>query len=201
MRACAPHSWCTRQRYNLMSILSQRRERGRHGFVPQHQNPRYYSKINQRRYLFLVTIALGVLLNPLNSSMISVALTRLQHVFHLNFTSVSWLISTYYLASAIAQPVMGKIADTLGRKRVFLAGLVLGRRVFSHGPVCPLVWLAYRIALDSVHRQWSHISCRHGDCSAIHHPRPGTGPRLSCRVLVWCCSVWSIHRWSAHALG
>jgi MFS family permease len=108
-----------------MSILSQRRERGRHGFVPQHQNSRYYSKINQRRYLFLVTIALGVLLNPLNSSMISVALTRLQHVFHLNFTSVSWLISTYYLASAIAQPVMGKIADTLGRKRVFLAGLVL----------------------------------------------------------------------------
>ncbi len=122
MRACAPHLWCTRQRYNLMSILSQRRERGRHGFVPQHENSRYYSKINQRRYLFLVTIALGVLLNPLNSSMISVALTRLQHVFHLNFTSVSWLISTYYLAARLPNLSWGRLPTPLDANEFFLQG-------------------------------------------------------------------------------
>ncbi len=168
--------------------------------MPQHQNSRYYSKINQNRHLFLVTIALGVLLNPLNSSMISVALTRLEHVFHLNFTSVSWLISTYYLASAIAQPVLGKIADTLGRKRVFLAGLVLVAVSSLTAPFAPSFdWLiALRLI---VVRQRGHISCRHGDCSAIHHPRPNASSRISCRVLVWCCSVWAIHRWSADTLG
>jgi MFS family permease len=93
--------------------------------VPQQGSAGYYPKTDKHRHLFLVTIALGVLLNPLNSSMISVAMSRLEHAFHLNFTSASWLISTYYLASAIAQPVMGKIADTIGRKRVFIAGLVL----------------------------------------------------------------------------
>ncbi|MBX6353460.1 MAG: MFS transporter [Thermoflavifilum sp.] len=78
-----------------------------------------------RRGPLLVTIALGVLLNPLNSSMIAVALSRLEHVFHLSFTTASWLISAYYLASAIAQPVMGKVSDFVGRKKIFLVGLVL----------------------------------------------------------------------------
>lgn len=94
-----------------------------------------------RRYL-LVTIALGVLLNPLNSSMISVAMARFQHVFAVNFTTVSWLISSYYLASAIAQPVMGKLADLLGRKRLFLLGLVLVAGSCMLAPFSPsFAWL------------------------------------------------------------
>ncbi|WP_249226620.1 MFS transporter [Alicyclobacillus mengziensis] len=81
--------------------------------------------MRKRRNWVLITVALGILLNPLNSSMISVAVVRLQHAFSLTFTQVSWLISTYYLASAIAQPVMGKVADSVGRKRVYLIGLIL----------------------------------------------------------------------------
>lgn len=81
--------------------------------------------LHNRRNLLLVTIALGVLLNPLNSSMISVALARIQQDFHLNFTTASWIISSYYLASAISQPVMGKVADVVGRKVVFIVGLLL----------------------------------------------------------------------------
>ncbi|MGA9174779.1 MAG: MFS transporter, partial [Thermoactinomyces sp.] len=77
------------------------------------------------RLLFLIAIASGTLLNPLNSSMISMALHRIQEDFHLSFTTVSWLISSYYLASAIGQPVMGKIGDQLGRKNIFLIGLIL----------------------------------------------------------------------------
>ncbi|QQE81139.1 MFS transporter [Alicyclobacillus sp. SO9] len=57
--------------------------------------------------------------------MISVALARIQQDFHLTFTTSSWLISSYYLTSAISQPVMGKIADVFGRKRVFITGLLL----------------------------------------------------------------------------
>ncbi|MBA4541511.1 MULTISPECIES: MFS transporter [Thermoactinomyces] len=77
------------------------------------------------RLLFLIAIASGTLLNPLNSSMISMALHRIQQDFHLSFTTVSWLISSYYLASAIGQPVMGKVGDQLGRKNIFLIGLLL----------------------------------------------------------------------------
>jgi MFS family permease len=69
-------------------------------------------------------IGLGILLNPLNSSMISVALPRLGETFHLSFAEVSWAVVIFYLVSAIAQPVMGRLSDVWGRKRLFLIGLV-----------------------------------------------------------------------------
>ncbi|MBK0296675.1 MFS transporter, partial [Bacillus sp. S34] len=36
-----------------------------------------------------------------------------------------WLVAALYLASAIAQPTMGKLADRFGPKKVFLTGLVI----------------------------------------------------------------------------
>jgi MFS family permease len=57
--------------------------------------------------------------------MISVALTEIQHDFILTFAEVSWLISIFYLASAVGQPVMGKLGDMFGPKRLFLTGLFL----------------------------------------------------------------------------
>lgn len=100
------------------------------------------SKTTLYKTLFLISIALGTLLNPLNSSMISIAIPRLQAAFHLDFTVVSWIISSYYLASAIAQPVMGKVADQIGRKRVFLIGLLLVAASSLTAPWAPtFVWL------------------------------------------------------------
>ncbi len=73
----------------------------------------------------MTAVASGTMLNPLNSSMISLALHSIQHEFHLSFTTVSWLISSFYLASAVARPVTGKLGDMLGRKKLFLIGLLL----------------------------------------------------------------------------
>lgn len=78
-----------------------------------------------KRWILLLTVGLGVLLNPLNSSMISVALTQMQHDFQLTFADASWLISIFYLASAAAQPVMGKLSDMFGAKRLFISGMLL----------------------------------------------------------------------------
>jgi MFS family permease len=77
----------------------------------------------KERALFLMAVSSGTLLNPLNSSMISMALHSIQHAFGLAFTTASWVISVFYLASAISQPIMGKLGDEFGRKTVFLAGL------------------------------------------------------------------------------
>lgn len=82
-------------------------------------------KKKNSRFWFLSAAASGAMLNPLNSSMISLAIHRIQTDFHLSFATVSWLISSFYLSSVIAQPVMGKIADQFGRKNTFLAGLIL----------------------------------------------------------------------------
>ncbi|MBO9130748.1 MFS transporter [Bacillus sp. 165] len=79
----------------------------------------------ERRTFFLIAVSSGTLLNPLNSSMISMALHSIQHAFALSFTTASWVISAFYLASAIGQPLMGKLGDEFGRKTIFLSGLII----------------------------------------------------------------------------
>ncbi|MEV0006825.1 MFS transporter [Streptomyces sp. NPDC051840] len=70
-------------------------------------------------------LLMGSLLNPLNTTMISTALVAIGHSFGIGAADTAWLISVLYLASAVAQPVLGKLADTLGPRRVFLAGLLV----------------------------------------------------------------------------
>lgn len=70
-------------------------------------------------------LLIGSLLNPLNTTMISTALVAIGHHFGIGAADTAWLISVLYLASAVAQPVLGKLADVLGPRRVFLVGLVV----------------------------------------------------------------------------
>lgn len=93
--------------------------------------------MNVRNRWLLISVGLGVLLNPLNSSMISVAIARLQNVYHLDFAGVSWIIFSFYIASSIAQPVMGKASDLFGRKKIFLAGLVVAFVASLLAPLSP----------------------------------------------------------------
>jgi MFS family permease len=74
---------------------------------------------------FMVAVLSGAVLNPLNSSMIALALHSIQQDYHLSFATVSWLVSAFYLVSAVGQPVAGKAGDLVGRKKLFIGGLVL----------------------------------------------------------------------------
>ena len=69
--------------------------------------------------LIILAVALGVILNPLNTTMITVALPSIQNEFHLTSTDISWLIASYFIISAIFLPLIGKISDYFGRKKSF----------------------------------------------------------------------------------
>jgi MFS family permease len=69
-------------------------------------------------------LLIGSLLNPINSTMISTALVPIGRDFHAGVAATAWLIAALYLASAVAQPAMGRIGDPVGPRRVLLAGLV-----------------------------------------------------------------------------
>jgi len=96
-------------------------------------------------------VVLGTLLNPLNSSMIAVALTRIQRDFHVTVGEVTWLISGFFLAAAIGQPLMGPAGRPVWPRRVFITGLAL---VFATGLLAPLVpglaWLVVVRAVQAV---------------------------------------------------
>lgn len=73
----------------------------------------------------VAALSVGTLLNPLNSSMIAVALVSLQHSFRVDITTVTWVITSFYLASAAGQPLMGRFADRFGPRRLFLFGMLV----------------------------------------------------------------------------
>lgn len=63
---------------------------------------------------------LGSILNPINSSIISVALIPIGKAFSVSPSQTAWLISALYLATAIGQPVVGKLIDLYGPRLLFL---------------------------------------------------------------------------------
>ena len=73
----------------------------------------------------LVPVLVGPLLNPINTTMVSVALAPISRDLGIGAAQAIWLVAALYLASAIAQPTMGKLADRFGPKKVFLTGLVI----------------------------------------------------------------------------
>jgi MFS family permease len=85
----------------------------------------------------LFAIALGTILNPLNSSMIAVALVAIHSDFHISIGTSTWLISAFYLTGAVGQPLMGRLADLLGARRVFLSGVAVAAAVCAVAPLAP----------------------------------------------------------------
>ncbi|MEZ5102439.1 MAG: MFS transporter [Thermoleophilia bacterium] len=103
------------------------------------------------RQALLGAIGSGTLLNALNSSMIAVALVSLQRDFGLRFDTVSWVVSVFYLASASGQPVMGRLSDVLGPRRVFRVGLVISAAAATAAPFAPdFGWLLGLRALQAI---------------------------------------------------
>src|SRR3990170_2498248 len=73
----------------------------------------------------LVTVVLGAMLAPLNSTMITVALPALLGDFGRSLVWGSWIVTSYLVAMAAVQPLGGSLGDRYGRRRLFLIGLTL----------------------------------------------------------------------------
>ena len=90
----------------------------------------------------LGAVASGTLLNPLNTSMIAVALVTLHTSFGVSIATVTWLVSGYYLAGAVGMPLMGRLADLWGPRHVFASGLAIVGVTGALAPLAPTFgWL------------------------------------------------------------
>jgi MFS family permease len=68
---------------------------------------------------------MGSTLNPINSSLLATALVPIAVALHVAVGSTAILVTSLYLACAVAQPTAGKLAEAFGPRRIFLAGTVL----------------------------------------------------------------------------
>lgn len=97
----------------------------------------YVTNKNSRPGLAVAALSIGTALNPLNSSMIAVALVVLREDFSLDVATVTWVITAFYLASAAGQPLMGRLADRFGPRRLFTFGMALVAVTCAIAPFLP----------------------------------------------------------------
>lgn len=97
----------------------------------------------------MAPLLIGSVLNPVNSTMIATGLVAIGHDFGVGAARTAWLVASLYLASAVAQPAMGRLADLLGPRRIFLWGLLLVCAAGLVGALAPAFgWLiASRVLL------------------------------------------------------
>jgi len=75
------------------------------------------------RARFVAPLLWGTSLNPINSSIIATSLVAIGTSFGVSAGQTATLVAAVYVASAVAQPAMGRLATQFGARRVFLAGL------------------------------------------------------------------------------
>jgi MFS family permease len=97
----------------------------------------------------LPPLILGSVLNPVNSSMIAVSLIPIGVAFGAPPSQTAWLVSALYLATAIGQPVVGRLVDRYGPRPLFLVGSGLTALAGLAGAVAPdlAVLVAARVVL------------------------------------------------------
>jgi EmrB/QacA subfamily drug resistance transporter len=78
-----------------------------------------------RKWLPLVTISLGTFMLLIDVTIVNVALPDMAIDLHTSFTDLQWVIDIYALALAALLLGVGGFADLVGRKRVYIGGLLL----------------------------------------------------------------------------
>ena len=69
-------------------------------------------------------LALGVAAFALLQSLVIPVLTTVQHELHTSQGTATWVLTAYLLSASIMTPILGRIGDMTGKKRVFVATLI-----------------------------------------------------------------------------
>jgi MFS family permease len=76
-----------------------------------------------RTWRILLAIVLGLVLIPINSTMVAVALVPIARGVGASVTAVVWMVTVYLAVMAVLQPMSGRLGDLFGHRRLYLTGL------------------------------------------------------------------------------
>ncbi len=74
-------------------------------------------------WLTLLAVALGVMMVGLDATVVAIANPAIARDLHADLAGLQWVTNGYLLAIAVSLITAGRLADRIGRKRVFLIGV------------------------------------------------------------------------------
>jgi EmrB/QacA subfamily drug resistance transporter len=78
-----------------------------------------------RRWLALLVVCVGQLMIVLDSTIVNVALPSIQRDLHFTQADLTWVVNAYLVTYGSLLLLAGRAGDLIGRKRVFLAGVIV----------------------------------------------------------------------------
>jgi EmrB/QacA subfamily drug resistance transporter len=79
----------------------------------------------RRRWIALAVLCLGQLMMVLDATIVNVALPSIQHELHFSQGNLTWVMNGYLITFGGFLLLAGRMGDLVGRKKVFLTGLVM----------------------------------------------------------------------------
>src|SRR5690348_10645780 len=80
---------------------------------------------DRRRWTSLFVVCLAQLMIVLDVTIVNVALPSIQHDLHMSQANLTWVVNAFLVTFGSLLLLAGRLGDLAGRKRVFLAGLVI----------------------------------------------------------------------------
>src|SRR3989454_5064835 len=78
-----------------------------------------------RKWWTLGAVTFGLFMIMLDNTIVNVALPSIQRDLHIGISEVEWVFNGYALTFAVLMLTGGKLADLLGRRLIFIAGLAI----------------------------------------------------------------------------
>src|SRR5262252_9017557 len=78
-----------------------------------------------RKWWTLAAVSFGLFMIMLDNTIVNVALPTIQRELHIGISELEWVVNGYALTFAVLMLTGGKLADLLGRRRMFIAGLAI----------------------------------------------------------------------------
>jgi len=77
------------------------------------------------RWWALVVVCLAMFMNALDSSIVNVALPDIQKELHFTASGLTWVVTAFLISFGSFLLMAGRLGDLIGRRKVFLSGIVL----------------------------------------------------------------------------
>ena len=78
-----------------------------------------------KKWWTLAAVSFGLFMIMLDNTIVNVALPSIQRSLHMSLSSLEWIVTAYALTFAALLITGGKLGDLYGRRKMFMAGLVV----------------------------------------------------------------------------
>jgi EmrB/QacA subfamily drug resistance transporter len=78
-----------------------------------------------KKWWTLAAVAVGLFMIMLDNTVVNVALPSMRRSLHMSLSELEWVVAGYALTFAAFMLTGGKLADYMGRRRIFMLGLVV----------------------------------------------------------------------------